>query len=506
MLCMPHLILVNNQLGPRLRLGPHCPRGSASRVNVAASFHTNSVETLLVHTRSPRYAGNMKRRVTKTRLVLAALLLAVAGLSFAYWPRTPRARIPAGEVVGFDMARGVVITKDALAARADSVSLTAWDLRTGESRDHVVLRAPTGADSGSAAVVLSPDGKQAAVWRDRSPVIEVVAYPSKKRVVWMMLETHNRKVDHGVAGEPYLFEDHFLGGRGGPPRSFSVNILDWIDQVGFSEDGQTLIAISLGRIHAWNLRTDAVISERNSSPLLLGLEHLKVRSDGRFLIEQNILHGMRLWEVASGRLVHTLPSVSEAGFLPDGQPIVAVEFDGDHGKHISIHLDKDEMATLSEAPWPAGELPVLVERGMIVTAEARHTRFEWPTWVPQTVIDVLEQCLGWNRYLLRLRDPITLQEHCAFVVELDPQAIRQAAGFKAFSPNSRATQLGGLLRRLVAVSPDGQFVIVRGNDYLNIWDVPPPREPASWLTTGAIALLALWVAWPRKLKSTPQPV
>jgi len=99
-----------------------------------------------------------------------------------------------------------------------------------------------------------------------------------------------------------------------------------------------------------------------------------------------------------------------------------------------------------------------------------------PSWMPEFIRPTLKSLFDkWKR-------PLTVKSW----------NINTGKQFK----ECQVAYLGGLMTK---VSFDGSLMTIEDNDDLSLWDLPPRRSTTCWLISSTLALLALWLAYPRRI-------
>lgn len=188
-------------------------------------------------------------------------------------------------------------------ASADGTGVVAiWDAVTGKRRHMFLDHSP-----GASAVAFSPDGKTLASGGGGGKVV-LRATTTGKTLAELQ---HKVKI---------VLVHTWFGGKRGTWKKHTEEIR----QLAFSPDGKTLLAVSGGAIHLWNIRT------RTNK---LVIEHPGVVSalfapDGKTIASASpsgLDHHVRLWDTATGRKIRSLeaPKVSAIAFSPDGNALAA---------------------------------------------------------------------------------------------------------------------------------------------------------------------------------------
>ena len=116
-----------------------------------------------------------------------------------------------------------------------------------------------------------------------------------------------------------------------------------------------------------------------------------------------------------------------------------------------------------------------------------------PAWAASWLSNSLG--LQRTRFELRMRDNNSGRLTSTMQVKLT-QGARMSSSINVlsgFEPNFS-----------VSLSPDGNWVAVHDARNVQVWELSPRRPLSCWLTCSALALLAVWVGWPRKGNSTVQ--
>jgi hypothetical protein len=450
---------------------------------------------------------SMNRKWRVGRVVVAAVLFATAGLMGWWWRTGPLWRIPATNVLGFDVRQNVLFTMSDAKPVAHHpgtngvvfsrpgadwpvVVVTARDLATGQVRSTSAISGEAvGAETYSRGAALAPGGTLLALWSAGGSVVEVFSLPEGRRL--------------GQFRTPGAGDDEADRDR----RK--------VHSLAFSPDGSLLAASTRLSVVVWELSSGKVLQQSSlrAGPFSgLSLQpdsgEIDFSPDGRFLAATNVPCDVHVIEVSTGRVVgivkdavhprflaHNLVA-SRAIFYP-GQASVHEVFEGNLCKIRGPTAGPEVVAgKVSEGPMQdAGPVGVLTVK--------RHASdpTTLPEWLPAGTRQWLRGAMGQDRewWDLSLRVGRTGEEGLRVPIDVHE---RQRRGI---SFDVRVGIPGDYPTFSATLSKDGRWVAIQDTNSVSVWEISSRRPLSCYLTCSCLLLLALWLAWPRKAKAAATP-
>jgi WD40 repeat protein len=247
-----------------------------------------------------------------------------------------------------------------------------------------------------------------------------------------------------------------------------VGHYDWyVPFLTFAPDGKTLTASWAHAKPAWIWRTDTweVAHKLEGSPS--GVRHLAYARDGKTLATAELDNRIRIWDVATGKLLTELASrgkiVSRVAFSPDGKMLAAA--DGNGHKRIDIwELEsKNIIKTLDTDDGSAFFIAFSHDGKTLVAATKTIQSFDIATGKVQQLINPAKVNYAFLETVAISRDGKLL-----LTGGTNPTAhlwdITTGEMVAAFGPHD------GIIVN-VALSPDGSLALIRSQS-LWLWKVP----------------------------------
>jgi len=123
----------------------------------------------------------------------------------------------------------------------------------------------------------------------------------------------------------------------------------------------------------------------------------------------------------------------------------------------------------------------------ILTGNMTSRRVRFPEWVEDYLVFPLRRFFGLNVVTIKMQvhDIVTHEIRHEFDVRM-----KSMDGIIYFSMFQEP---------MFKVSPDGQLIVMQDGDEVSLWDIPPRRSLWCWIICLGICLLALFLAWPRRV-------
>jgi WD40 repeat protein len=370
--------------------------------------------------------------------------------------------------MGFDEARGIVWVLPTSASAVDECQNAvlrprAYEYHTGElSQELNVSTRPIERNpSDGAQMLLSPEGSYAVIWPSMNSDRVAVVSMHTGELKWSKL----------------------LG-------------MSNIDSLGFSRDGQRLAARGLGTIYVWDSASgrrlavhdmphDMVIFSRVGS-WDTDLDRIDLSDDGRFLAVAGDRKGVAVLDLQTGKRVGTCQEALLCKFMPDRTTLVTV-----HTKDLvtpaqvkwydctanGVGQIESKVLTAWESEYLQG-----FGSGVAIGGVRDSVTVDLPvSWLPADWQTALQRVLGRTNDSARLK-----------LVDL-----ASGSRLQTMHVNYKSTFDAKL-------SPSNRFLAVSDDEKVTVWDVPPDRPTSCRITCMGLALLAVYVGWPRKVKTLSQ--
>jgi hypothetical protein len=185
-----------------------------------------------------------------------------------------------------------------------------------------------------------------------------------------------------------------------------------------------------------------------------------------------------------------LTALDRRGLFSPPSRVRVIEVPGDLSSGAGEGLAPDSELAVPPGGWsiPEREVYLGMTASAVVTAErAGGSKFPWPDWTPVAVREWVSSLWGANAltHRIRVRDSANgseLQATTVLMVSADPNSLQS-------QPQPPVT------------SEDGRFLIIPDETQLALWFIPGEHPLSCHLTCSALALLAAYLAWPRKGKT-----
>ncbi len=415
----------------------------------------------------------MKRWPTPGRITLAVLLLGTAVAALILWPQSCLFEIPSENIVGFEEAQGLFYTT---CQGNDGQVVSSYDLAMGVKRSRVTLS------------LLPVRNKSSLLWPCR--------LSGDKRFVIAASD---------MSGQPHVLKLPSL-----TPVRFEVPLKEnaLLMVLGMSQDGGALLLRSLGNqsnlVQVLDLDRAIIQTTQIASPLPTGFsggvgntipaEEMHMTSDRRYFATSLISGSNVLYDMIEQKeILRTKDTKGIPRFTPDGLTLVILPGyqyrtqeviwyrleNGAWSESASrmLHLDKDE--TIQQAC-----------DNYFVTIKKELIEHAWLNRLPDFIHAKVGSLLPSGRLHFRFWDLETGQlipEHSVVI---------------PFKGGSWLNPLPGypLLNEELTISDDGRYLAVKNDKVITVWETQPHRSVMCWLVCCSIAILALWLAWPRKVK------
>jgi WD40 repeat protein len=308
-----------------------------------------------------------------------------------------------------------------------------------------------------------------------------------------------------------------------------------------SPDDDSLLAIDRGRgvLQVFDLETGAL---RCHFGIIANGEAFGFSADGKYFAACGAFtNKLEVYDLSSGKTVHSIP-IDNGLFSPGGSgpsyfSATAIQISA--GYHLAavelehrvvlFDLDKEvELRRMENAIAPrfhdnGKSLTTLTDR-----PQARETKlYKVDGQVVQEAdppIDELQRlgCVNQTMYVSAKEKPLLLPDWLLWMHLPDNihQAIASWLGFPKARVEYSVHELssGEPLNHFTiylpghdfwqypfsadAISADGSLLTLTRMGEISLWDVPPHHSAICWIVCASIIALALWFAWPRKVKAT----
>jgi len=421
----------------------------------------------------------MKRQLRVGRIILAVLLLSLAGLAFYVWPGVSW-KIDDEKAIGFDVSKGLVYT-----VKSDKRQLRGYDLWSGEQWFSVGLE--PGDDMGN--LIVSPESLEEKK-KDIAKEWKWQLSPNKREVIGINWYTTNIQLVDLAGGKVLrkLTLDKEI--------TFSLANIN----IGFSRNGNLFAVQCKDRYYiiVWNLtngeKTDVVNHDkpRFISGNLIITDYLRPEID---LVDGDIAYSKgnksHILNIVNQKLVCEHPAVGRPRFLDDGQLVIftPLRIDKEH-RPAWYHRDGNGMWQAVPIELASGTSDcefVSYTDNMLVTDCPSKREANKPEWMPVGAWGWANRLFGFigARHRLQYWDLHTGQ----LVREFSFFESTAGFGFNASNLEHRAF-----------VSEDGRWLARESDNELTVCDTLERRSVWCWVVVGGVVGLAFWLAWPRKMK------
>lgn len=420
----------------------------------------------------------MKRQWRAGRIILAVLLLSLAGFVFYVWPGVSW-KLEGEKAIGFDMAKGLVYT---VKCNDGKHELRGYDLWSGEQRKVVGLVPETSLESRTGIEgSISPELRKkriAELWEwhlspNKEELIAINQLQTNIQVVELTTGKVTKKLrcrEHGVV---YLSNT----------------------SIGFSRDGRLFAAQdkTTNFILIWNLSTGEVIDRDTHDDLNDFNKHKR----GGFRSEIDLVDGEIAYspdarpiirDFIGKKRVFECSTSGRPRFFDNGQMVMfsPTRIDNEHKpgwyrrvngvwQKISVELASGS----SECDF------VSYTDNLLVTDCTLRRDKDKPTWAPKWFWGFANRLFGFSglRHELQFWDVNT------------GQLIRD---YKFFEP-SIGSDFDGL-EKWVFISEDGRWLAREYENELTVCDTLERRSVWCWVVVVGLVLFALRWGWPRKMQ------
>lgn len=435
----------------------------------------------------------MKRRWRPGRILLAVLLTGIASMTAYHWAKQPRwqlaTKIPweSNHIVSVDEAKRLLYLRYMDFSAMEDPKLgepgtplklvfetRCYNLDTGKliwtHPDPAEITASSDGMPSMCQVIISPDNRQLIYLDSQRGRIHFYALPPRQK----RTDIHFTQLSPG---------EHLRA-------SFSPKG-DWLiartNRQIFVYDAQTAkllhqldipkeYIIEGGR-GSWNLEQDALLSS----------------TDQRYvLMTNNNAENILFFEMQGKKVIGEAKNVCLPHLLNDGKALVCFpEYFNKESQAYWYQFRETSIDKLNVTTTEAVE-------GVFICCNDKHFLTvkpclsadppfwsEW-TWLPESTKLRIAQWLG----LLNFQIEASLWNITTGALDLRiPMALSANDGLPS----------GG--HRCWLLKDSTQMLFNIGTS-ISLWDLPPRRPPACWLTVASVFLLSLWLAWPRRVKPT----
>lgn len=396
----------------------------------------------------------MKRNWRAGRVILGVLLLSVAGVALYVWPTGPRWSIEREEALGFDLNEGLLYT---ICTRNSSNEneLHGFDLRTGQRKVSFPLSHNGETKEPRTDAILSADGSTLAV--------------NFGLASWGIYDVHKNC-----------------------QYQFTVNE-SLITYANLSPKGSLFALLDGDHVQVWDCRTgkmrhQLLMPAGMIFPKIMGDpldKYLNFSDDERYLAVSGDDGSTAVIDLSSELYLGQRPKGQMALFRPDNKTLITLPGLFHPGKYHWHQIDGDKLISLPTAKEEDSEqenlmasCPLVFLTFPYVTGPDRKL----PAWTPDMLRSKLESILGWPKITLTVKS-------------FDAETGRMQNQFSVRIRESIGSQ--------PRLSSNGLLLAIEDNYKLSLWDIPPHRSTTSWLVCSGVALFAMWLVYPRRLKALP---
>ncbi|MFT3882968.1 MAG: L-dopachrome tautomerase-related protein [Gemmatales bacterium] len=435
----------------------------------------------------------MKRTWRPGRMVLAALLMCIAALGLSVWPKQSRWQLPVDMTKEFQHILSVDETRRCFHTRYMDLSSLEPALRGQESPPKPVFELRCyDLDTGK-LVWSQPDPSEVV---SSSPnllfaMCQVVLSPDNSQIAYI----------NTIEGKLFLYDIALRQKRS--DIHFKDPSLDHF-HASYSHRGDWLIAHTSKQILIYDPHTAKLLHQLEipkehvtgggRGAWSLEQDSLVCSADQRYLImADNFAENILVFDMQNKNLIGESKKMSLPRLINDGKTLVCFpEYFGKDTQARWYSLQESAIVKLSVTTSEPVEGEYVCSNDMhfltIRTnpSEVRPFWSDW-AWLSDSIKVTLAQWSGllnmqleaslWNINTGKLekRYPLAIS-----VVDSLP-----SSGHRCWLSND-STQL-----------------LLNIGTSISLWDVPPRRPLSSWVTTLSACLFALWLAWPRRMKTTP---
>jgi WD40 repeat protein len=395
-----------------------------------------------------------EKKLGASHIILGMLLLSLAGVAFYVWPMGPRWSIDCEETLGFDLNEGLLYT---ISNRNSSneTELHGFDLRTGQYKVSFPLSNNGEAKGPRTVAILSADGSRLAV--------------NFGLASWCIYDVHkNCQYQFTVNGWPSTYAT--LSPKG------------------------SLFALQDGdHVRVWDCRTGKMRHQLSmpagmTSPMLIGYpfdKYLSFSEDERYLAVSGDDGSIAVNDLSSELYLGQRPKGQMALFRPDNKTLITMPGLFHPGKYHWHQIDGDKLISLPTAKEEDSEQENLMAGCPLVFLTFPYTTGpdrKLPGWMPDMLRDKLDSLLGWPKTTLTVKsfDVATGKKQNQFLIRVRNSLLSQPR-----------------------LSSDGLLLATEDEYKLSLWDITPQRSATSWLVCSSLALFAMWLGYPRRLKVLP---
>lgn len=414
----------------------------------------------------------MRREWRAGRVILAVVLLCVAGVGFYVWPRGPRWVIPFDTMagvgftqiaqerpVGFDLKRGLLFTTKHLLDNK-GFELHGFELSSGELKVNVPIpieniTTPNGPHDWSS--LLSEDGSTLICWNTWGFIIQV-------------FEVHQQCRSLCTIKMP----------------SSSM------DSISLSCHGELLAFRHDDDVQLWNCKEGKIIRhltmpaetiERlrfSSYRFPHGPEGLQFSGDSQHLAVAGDIKGTVVFETASGQVIGQCQIGWIPHFLTGNKTLLVFPGRISPGELKRYEIEQQKLKQLTHTLKIESSALLLgagKDRFFTCSIEEIENKMKSPAWIPATIREWIDS-MYW-----KMNRPLTVKAWDASSGQLADEF-----------------QITYKVSVLSYVSPDGLYLAIEDSNELALWDLPPRRSLTCWLICSSLAAFAFWIGWSRRRK------
>jgi hypothetical protein len=415
----------------------------------------------------------MKRQWRIGRTILAVLLVGFAVPVVAFWPTGPLWTIPAQDVVGFDEANGLFYTTS---HSGHEQWLHTYRLVSGELVASQLLNLPPNSVDCSAPwpLTLSGNKRHLIAISSLASQFHVLSLPTLSPVRIQRPKSH---VTH--------------------PWSF-----------GLSHDGACLLMnagdVEYDQIEIVDLEkaisTELQIRHRGvvinaGFGNALPTEDMQLTTDRRYLATQVLGESTVIYDLIQGKEVARTGEPAIPRLTADGKSLVCLS--QQDRKTVQAIYRFIDGRWVERAPWTApyceGEYFVQTCDSQLVTAWNEFYEHSWIKHSPDVCKTIVKKVLTAGRVHLRFWDLRLGKPKTELNLSLPIAWSDEVFGGFNFS-------LVSLPFGPIKVSSDARFVAWKDEDRLALWETNQHRPSLHYIIMAACLVLALWLAWPRRVK------